>query len=247
MQALRCSHREVLAPSCLFTSATVGLNDVAKDPPGAMTTQRSPLVAATMKMDTVLPGWHPDPAQVGQLRWWNGREWTVYVHNAAKAVPRDKSVGVAFVLTFFFGAFGLFYVSAPIAIAALVINFVVLVLTLGLGLIFTWPAIIILGCIMAGRRHRDYQAWLLRHLATPDGPSRSTGPRWRTAMGSPRATAVERDLVVEEPPRITSMNGPAGWRPDPTGRFEVRWWTGDTWTAHVMNSGYRTIDPFWGR
>src|SRR5262245_8365495 len=105
------------------------------------------------RMDQALLGWHPDPARVGQLRWWNGHEWTRHVRKTAQRVPRDKSVGVAFVLTFVFGPFGLFYVSTSAAIAAIIINSVVVVLTLGLGLSLTWPAIIVLGCVMADRRH----------------------------------------------------------------------------------------------
>src|SRR5215475_9095212 len=110
------------------------------------------------RIGQALLGWHPDPARVGQLRWWNGHEWTLYVRKTARRVPRDKSVGVAFVLTFAFGPFGLFYVSTSVAIAAIIINFVVVVLTLGLGLSLTWPAIIVLGCVMADRRHRQYQS-----------------------------------------------------------------------------------------
>ncbi len=37
---------------------------------------------------------------------------------------------------------------------------------------------------------------------------------------------------------------PAGWHPDPTGRFEFRWFNGDSWTADVATSGVRSIDPF---
>src|SRR5438477_9159606 len=117
-------------------------------------------------MEKALPGWHPDPAHIAQFRWWNGNEWTAHVYNAASAIPHDKSVGVAFVLTFFFGPLGLFYVSAPLAIAALVVDFLLLVFTLGLGLVLAWPTTIIVACIVAGWRHRQYERWLLSHLAT---------------------------------------------------------------------------------
>lgn len=43
------------------------------------------------------------------------------------------------------------------------------------------------------------------------------------------------------------LSGVAGWQSDPTGRFELRWWSGDTWTPHVMAREYRTMDPFWKR
>lgn len=39
------------------------------------------------------------------------------------------------------------------------------------------------------------------------------------------------------------MSAPAGWYPDPTSRFEVRYWSGDVWTEHVVRDGVQTIDP----
>lgn len=207
---------------------------------------------ATMKhMDKRLPGWHPDPAQAGQLRWWNGNEWTVYVRNPRHPIPKDKSVGIAFALTFFFGPLGLFYLSTSMAIAALVINIVVFVVTLGLGVILTWPAIIILGCMMADRRHREYQAWLLARLRAPDGTSlvgRASGPTpTPTLQPSATRTTATRHGLFSDAPSMRLVSGLAGWQPDPTGRFELRWWSGDTWTPHVMNAEYRTMDPLWRR
>jgi uncharacterized protein YxjI len=34
----------------------------------------------------------------------------------------------------------------------------------------------------------------------------------------------------------------AGWYPDPFGRYEVRYWDGRTWTAHVSTKGQATTD-----
>lgn len=36
---------------------------------------------------------------------------------------------------------------------------------------------------------------------------------------------------------------PAGWHPDPTARFEFRYYNGETWTADVSASGQRFVDP----
>lgn len=35
----------------------------------------------------------------------------------------------------------------------------------------------------------------------------------------------------------------AGWFPDPTGRAELRWWDGTTWTEHVSNGGVVSSAP----
>lgn len=35
----------------------------------------------------------------------------------------------------------------------------------------------------------------------------------------------------------------AGWLPDPTGRFEHRYWDGAWWTHHVSRGGTSAVDP----
>jgi hypothetical protein len=35
---------------------------------------------------------------------------------------------------------------------------------------------------------------------------------------------------------------PAGWRPDPTGRHEYRYWNGTVWSRHVADKGRRSVD-----
>ena len=35
----------------------------------------------------------------------------------------------------------------------------------------------------------------------------------------------------------------AGWYPDPTGRFEQRYWNGTGWTADVATGGATSVDP----
>jgi Protein of unknown function (DUF2510) len=135
------------------------------------------------------------------------------------------------------------------AIAALVINLIVFVVTLGLGVTLTWPAIIILGCMMADRGHREYQTWLLARLRTPDGTSLAGRPSGSTPtpalQRSATHTTATRDGSFGDAPRMRFVSRLGGWQPDPTGRFGLRWWSGDTWTPHVMNGEYRTMDPLW--
>ena len=40
------------------------------------------------------------------------------------------------------------------------------------------------------------------------------------------------------------MTGPAaGWHPDPSGRWQLRWWDGSAWTDHVASGGRHGRDP----
>jgi len=36
---------------------------------------------------------------------------------------------------------------------------------------------------------------------------------------------------------------PAGWYPDPSSRFEMRYWDGNGWTEHVARGGQQFTDP----
>jgi len=42
---------------------------------------------------------------------------------------------------------------------------------------------------------------------------------------------------------MTQQNPPAGWYADPFGRHEARYYSGATWTEHVMSHGRPTTDP----
>ncbi len=75
---------------------------------------------------------------------------------------KDRSVGAALLLTFFFGPFGVLYVSILGGILLLIASVIVAVLTLGLGLVVIWPISMIWGAIAASNQHSRYQAWLAR-------------------------------------------------------------------------------------
>jgi len=72
-----------------------------------------------------------------------------------------------------------------------------------------------------------------------------------TAVGEAEPTAVEPTPVVEpvpEPPTTPPepapvVTTPAGWYPDPSGRYELRYWDGTQWTEHVARQGQQFTDP----
>ena len=48
------------------------------------------------------------------------------------------------------------------------------------------------------------------------------------------------------PPPIPNESYPSGWYPDPTRRYEFRFYNGQSWTGDVSNHGQRLLDPLPG-
>src|SRR5882757_8330116 len=40
--------------------------------------------------------------------------------------------------------------------------------------------------------------------------------------------------------------GPGSWQPDPEGRYEYRWWDGQSWTDQVSHQGQMSRSPLGG-
>jgi len=131
----------------------------------------------------VIPaGWYPEPSGVPAQRWWDGTGWTAhtapiaayapvngpyagqdrgqpqihvpYGHTTVVMVAPRKSVGVALVLTFFFGPFGMFYstVSGALIMLGILVfgGFIAGVVTLGLAWLVWWPMVWLASMIWGG-------------------------------------------------------------------------------------------------
>ena len=138
---------------------------------------------ATPAPPGVAPGWYPDPAGAPLQRWWDGAGWSAHTAPGAPTfgqfsapgysqvqvpygsttvvvVSPGKSVGVALLLTFFFGPLGMFYSTvsgALIMLGVLIVGgFVAGVLTLGLAWLFWWPMVwlasMVWGCVAASNQ-----------------------------------------------------------------------------------------------
>jgi hypothetical protein len=62
----------------------------------------------------------------------------------------------------------------------------------------------------------------------------------------PEAVVVDAAPVeaVAAPVAVAAASAtPAGWYPDPSGRYEMRYWDGDKWTEHVSRQGQTFTDP----
>jgi hypothetical protein len=81
-----------------------------------------------------------------------------------RSMPRDKSVGAALVLTFFFGPFGMLYsVAWWAALLMMVGAFFAGLLTFfifGVGAGVFWAASMVWGAVAASNKHSRYLAWL---------------------------------------------------------------------------------------
>ena len=70
-----------------------------------------------------------------------------------------------------------------------------------------------------------------------------------TPVSTPSPTPVSQPAatVATSTASTTSSVGdavaPAAWYPDPSGRYELRYWNGSAWTEHVSRNGQQFTDP----
>ncbi|NCX79496.1 MAG: DUF2510 domain-containing protein [Actinobacteria bacterium] len=69
-----------------------------------------------------------------------------------------------------------------------------------------------------------------------------------TTAGTPSATTVaaasSSDAGYAAGTGATATPAvPAAWYKDPSGRYELRYWNGTTWTEHVARGGQQFTDP----
>jgi hypothetical protein len=57
------------------------------------------------------------------------------------------------------------------------------------------------------------------------------------------ATESTPEPAAEPAVQATASAAPAGWYADPSGRYELRYWDGGTWTEHVSRAGQQYTDP----
>jgi hypothetical protein len=71
-------------------------------------------------------------------------------------------------------------------------------------------------------------------------PAEGSAATWTTPTTSSTSTSTK---PTEPTPTPSSALAAAAWHPDPTGRFEQRYWDGSRWTEHVSSAGRPTVDP----
>ncbi len=94
----------------------------------------------------------------------------------------------------------------------------------------------------------DIVAYLSRQASgTPQEPAAAPAveqPAQEGGVGwGMQSTASETTASAEPSSVASSAAAPAGWYADPSGRFELRYWNGDSWTEHVSRAGQQSTDP----
>lgn len=89
-------------------------------------------------------------------------------------------------------------------------------------------------------------AGTVNNTATATAPTSNPTPTSPTPISQPAATAASSNPVTATTSTSSSVGdavAPAAWYPDPSGRFELRYWNGSAWTEHVSRNGQQFTDP----
>ena len=79
-------------------------------------------------------------------------------------------------------------------------------------------------------------------VAPHPGMKTDTEPAVRGGLGNVGPTTVA-SAPAAAPPAASTPQVPANWYPDPSKRYELRYWNGSAWTEHVATGGVQSIDP----
>ncbi len=123
-------------------------------------------------------------------------------------VGNPKSVLGAVLLALFLGPLGMIYATPVGALVMFVVNIIIVIPTLGLGLLLTVP----LGAIWAG-------------IAAGSHNDRLAGVSAQAV--APGASPAQ--------PALNPQAAPAGWHDDPEGSRQLRYWDGSAWTEHYAD------------
>ncbi|MGA0064860.1 MAG: DUF2510 domain-containing protein [Ilumatobacteraceae bacterium] len=96
---------------------------------------------------------------------------------------------------------------------------------------------------------RSTEGWeVVSITTTPDGRycaflRRPTGASATTSLAPTTGDAAQTSVTVSMSSNAVNPAVPAAWYKDPSGRFELRYWNGTSWTEHVARDGRQFTDP----
>ncbi len=80
-----------------------------------------------------------------------------------------------------------------------------------------------------------------RRMRPPAGPGQPAPTHYAPGECPDAELATEDRTTLTAEPVATV---PPSWQPDPSGRFDFRYWGGDEWTEFVSKGGEQSTDPF---
>jgi hypothetical protein len=78
---------------------------------------------------------------------------------------------------------------------------------------------------------------------TPATPTPTPVSQPAATIASSTATSTATSAASNTASSVGDAVAPAAWYPDPSGRYELRYWNGSAWTEHVSRSGQQFTDP----
>jgi hypothetical protein len=104
----------------------------------------------------------------------------------------------------------------------------------------------------------EVTAFLSREATTSAAPAAATPSMAASSVAEPAGWAVAPESAASsmapigaatyqptptyQPAASAAPAVPAGWYADPSGRFDLRYWDGGTWTEHVSRAGQQFTD-----
>jgi hypothetical protein len=87
----------------------------------------------------------------------------------------------------------------------------------------------------------------VRRAAVAASIGTAATPSTATPTYASTAPTTATTPTVASTPSVASSVGdavaPAAWYPDPSKRYELRYWNGTAWTEHVSRAGQQFTDP----
>ena len=68
-------------------------------------------------------------------------------------------------------------------------------------------------------------------------------PTSSTSVQAVATSPSTTQITITETTQTGNSAAPPAWYPDPSKRFELRYWDGSEWTEHVARSGQQFTDP----
>jgi TM2 domain-containing membrane protein YozV len=104
------------------------------------------------------------------------------------------------------------------------------------------------GIIRSVNEQMAREALQTLHIGAAFASMPAAAPMMTHAVPGFTATTPPGFLASPDPVSVPAMAVPAsavdsGWRPDPSGRHESRYWDGANWTPHVSTQGVTAHDP----